>query len=325
MEGKRIKQPGGTILRLLSACLLYAMASLLRPDAAYAAEGISAVREAYAQGERVFDEAGLFPETERAGLLDQIVQAEQETGFDVLIYTTDASDAVQNEEYFSDAEDLADYIYYEGGFGAGEEKSGVLFLIDMESRDYYFYTRGTAAGYLTDSALQYMEEYGIVSALSSGDYAAAASDFVDNTLMFYREGIQEGQYLYDSQTGERDYAETGSRRGISPWQIILAALFSGGLAYLPCRSVVKSYAMEKEKKLAQGFSLAYRAEAGFQFQDQEDEARLLNQYVTSIPLPRVHNQNHRGGFGGPGGMGGGRSTMSMGRGGGMHGGRGGKF
>ncbi|MDO4264960.1 MAG: TPM domain-containing protein [Eubacteriales bacterium] len=322
MDRRRIKSKIRTICLLLLASFCAAAQSV----SVYAAENIGEVREAYARGTRIFDEAELLSASEAERLSATLRDTEEETSFDLLVYTTDAYDGVRQAETFTTAEDLADYIYYEGGFGAGEEKSGVLFLIDMESREYFFYTKGDAVRYLTDSALDRMSEYDVVPCLSDGDYAGAVEAFAADTEAFFRSGIQEGQYNYNTETGERDYAPAG-RRGIALWQLITALLFGAGIAYLPCRSVMKSYAMEKEKRLAEGFSLAYRADAGFYFMDQDAPAKLINRYVTTVPLPKVRsNPPHGGGMGGGiGSFGGGRSSMSIGRGGGMHGGRGGKF
>ena len=278
------------------------------------------IREAYTAGRLIFDGADLFAPEEEAALSDRAEALSEQVGFPNLIFTTDAITG------FEDAEDLADYLYYEGGFGTGEEKSGVLFLIDMQSRSWYIYTKGAAARYLTDSALSYIED-DIVSALSEGEYAFAADAFLTDTEGYYDLGVQAGQYDYNAETGKRDYADAVGRR-IHIWEIGLAALFAGLTAYLPCRSVQKSYAMEAEKKMAQGFSLAYRADAHFQCGENAPEARLIDKRVTSIPIPRVRNggggRSSGGGFSGRS-FGGGRSTLSGGRGGGFHGGRGGKF
>ena len=282
--------------------------------------GMDEIRGAYASGRLVFDGADLFIPEEEAALSERAEELSEESGFPNIIFTADSFTG------FLDAEDLADYLYYEGNFGTGEEKSGVLFLIDMQSRSWYIYTKGAATRYLTDSALSYMNE-DISSALSDGEYAFAADAFLTDAGGYYGMGVQAGQYDYNAETGKRDYADVGGRR-IHVWEIGLAALLAGMIAYLPCRSVKKSYAMEAERKMAQGFSLAYRADARFQFGETVPEARLIDKRVTSIPIPRVRNGgggcNSGGGFSGRS-FGGGRSTLSGGRGGGFHGGRGGRF
>ena len=321
------KQCGGLIRRfhffLPLICLIVLIQTVAAPLSVRAEAGqpdVSGIRDAFAAGRLIFDGADLFTQEEESALSDRAEELSRNIGFSNIIFTTAAF------KNFQDAEDLADYLYYEGNFGTGEEHSGVLFLIDMHDRSWYIYTKGAATRYLTDSALGYMEN-DIVPALSEGEYALAADAFLTDAEGYYDLGVQPGQYDYNTQTGEKDYADVGGKR-LSLWKIALSALFAGLIAYLPCRSVRKSYAMEAERKMAQGFALAYRADARFQFGENTPEARLIDKHVTSIPIPRVRNSGQGRGFGGgfPGGsFGGGGSTLSGGRGGSFHGGRGGKF
>ena len=68
---------------------------------------------------RVFDQAGLFSETEIIQLEEKIAQCRKSTKMDVVIVSAYADGERSAEEY---ADDYYDY----GGFGVGKKASGVL-------------------------------------------------------------------------------------------------------------------------------------------------------------------------------------------------------
>lgn len=284
-----------------------------------AVSDMAAVSSAYQVGTRIFDGAELFSAEEEAQLSSEASALSEKAGFGCIVFT------MEDAAGFSGAEDLADFLYENGSFGTGEARSGAMLLIDMDHREYFVYTRGTATRYLTDSVLTELTEDRIAPALSEGEFAEAAEGFLSETAYAVDLGIQEGQYDYNSETGKRDAARVKPARKLELWELIAAALLSGIIGYLPCRSIQKSYAMEAEKRMAKGFALSWRAEAGFRFAEQAPEARLLNRSVSSVPIVVPRNHGNRSGRGGMGSFGGGRSTLRMGRCGGLHGGRGGKF
>ena len=69
---------------------------------------------------RVFDQAGLFSETEKIQLEEEIAQCRKNTKMDVVVVSAYADDRT--------AEEYADDYYDYGGFGVGKKASGVLLL-----------------------------------------------------------------------------------------------------------------------------------------------------------------------------------------------------
>lgn len=306
-----------------AAVLLFFAFALVRPLTGYAMPDMQTVNALREEDVRIYDEAMLLTEAEQEALAEAVSSLRSETGHDAVIVTADSLSG------FTDEADYADYFYVEGGFGTGDEHSGSLCLIALNEGIVYIYTKGETTRYLTDSALDRIIEH-MIEACGAGDFAAAFAAYTEGADYFCRQGVFSGQYNYDSVTGETDYAGPGyaetKKRTLKPWELLTAFIVSLPIGLLPCRSVKKKYAMENEKVLAQGFKLAYRAEAAFQFKETGGEAKLLQKYVTTLPLPRVHTRTRGGGGGrfGGGSIGGGRSTMVGGR-GGMHGGRSGRF
>lgn len=87
--------------------------------------------------------------------------------------------------------EYADDFYDEYGYGFGEEKDGILFLISMEERDWYMSTSGFGITAFTDAGLEYLSDM-IVSDLSEGDYAWAFTTFAEMC----------DDYITQAKTGE---------------------------------------------------------------------------------------------------------------------------
>ena len=107
-------------------------------------------------------------ETELRGKLDEISERQQ---MDVIVVTVDS---LEGEDVVDYADDFFDY----NGYGFGENRDGILFLMSLGDRDWTITTRGYAITVFTDAGIDYMTEY-IVSDLSNGDYAAAFTTFAD--------------------------------------------------------------------------------------------------------------------------------------------------
>ena len=83
--------------------------------------------------DRVFDDAKLFSTDEITQLNDKIAALISELNQDFVIVTTNDAQGATAQEY-------ADDYYDEHGFGIGANKTGVLFLIDMDNREVYIST-----------------------------------------------------------------------------------------------------------------------------------------------------------------------------------------
>lgn len=126
---------------------------------------------AFAAGDlpRLVDEADLLSDEEEMKLhkmLDEI-SVRQQT--DIVVVTVDSLGGASPVEY-------ADDFYDSHGYGFGDDKDGILFLISMEERDWYVSTTGFGITAVTDAGLEYMSD-NFLDDLSDGEYAAAFTAF----------------------------------------------------------------------------------------------------------------------------------------------------
>lgn len=128
------------------------------------------------------DMAGLFTSEEFDDIEQQLYDASDETGWDVIIYTNE-----RNIPYY-DMEEICNDYYDIAGFGRGEENSGVMLTIDMGSREMFVLTKGEAMEYFTDERVDEILD-DIVYYLSDDEYVESAQVFIDDVIDFYNQGI----------------------------------------------------------------------------------------------------------------------------------------
>lgn len=128
----------------------------------------------------ILDGYALFDDATNAAL-EQRAQAAG-AGHDCNIYfvtTDDISDDTARE--------YAKWVYTNNDLGYGDEHSGVLFLIALNSRDYVTITYGGGVTAFTDYRIGQIEDE-IVPMLSAGSYRLAAETYIDRcgeTLDYY--------------------------------------------------------------------------------------------------------------------------------------------
>ena len=282
----------------LFAALFLLIGLLAAPLTAFAAGDSAGIldrvtRDASA-GVRVFDYADILPGDEEQAVANRIAGSIQHTGMDAAVLTVNGTGT-------GDIREFADYIYSNSGLGKGEDRSGTLFVIDMEQRDFYLYTYGTAIKYYTDRALEYIEDEKMLPYLKSGSYAAAFTAYADGLDLIFDEGL-EG---------------TKKKKSLSILEILGSIAAACGIASAPVNSVKRKYSMQAEKRLAEGFNLAYRAGAVLALAKPAADRIMVDRFEQVMPIPQPKPQSS--------GHGGGHSTTHSSMGGGVHGGRGGKF
>lgn len=150
---------------------------------------------ALADGRRVVDDAGLFSAAQERELEELIEAFQEKTGMDFVIYTSSAAHEGSQQQ-------VADGLYDLGGYGLGEDASGILYYIDMYERIPYLTTTGAMIDYMTDERIDDAHER-CYRYLASGDYAGAAERMISTVEGYVARGIPEGQYRYDVVTGRR--------------------------------------------------------------------------------------------------------------------------
>ena len=263
---------------------------------------------------RVFDQAGLFSETEIIQLEEKIAQCRKSTKMDVVIVSAYADGERSAEEY---ADDYYDY----GGFGAGKKASGVLLLYYMDGPgqpggECYISTAGTMINMLTDERIESILD-DVYGDLGNRDFAGATEHFLEDVKAYVKEGVESGQYTYDRDTGE-----IVRYHSIRLYEVAIAMVIAGILAGSVCLDIKKRYAMKQSSREVSNSLQAYRADCAFHFSVAGD--KMINKYVRSIPIPR-NTSSGSGGRGHSGSSSAGRSTIHTSSSGSSHGGGGRRF
>ena len=263
---------------------------------------------------RVFDQAGLFSETEIIQLEEKIAQCRKSTKMDVVIVSAYADGERSAEEY---ADDYYDY----GGFGVGKKASGVLLLYYMDGPgqpggECYISTAGTMINMLTDERIESILD-DVYGDLGNRDFAGATEHFLEDVKAYVKEGVESGQYTYDRDTGE-----IVRYHSIRLYEVAIAMVIAGILAGSVCLDIKKRYAMKQSSREVSNSLQAYRADCAFHFSVAGD--KMINKYVRSIPIPR-NTSSGSGGRGHSGSSSAGRSTIHTSSSGRSHGGGGRRF
>lgn len=263
---------------------------------------------------RVFDQAGLFSETEIIQLEEKIAQCRKSTKMDVVIVSAYADGERSAEEY---ADDYYDY----GGFGVGKKASGVLLLYYMDGPgqpggECYISTAGTMINMLTDERIESILD-GVYGDLGNRDFAGATEHFLEDVKAYVKEGVESGQYTYDRDTGE-----IVRYHSIRLYEVAIAMVIAGILAGSVCLDIKKRYAMKQSSREISNSLQAYRADCAFCFSVAGD--KMVNKYVRSVPIPR-NTSSGSGGRGHSGSSSAGRSTIHTSSSGSSHGGGGRRF
>ena len=263
---------------------------------------------------RVFDQAGLFSETEIIQLEEKIAQGRKSTKMDVVIVSAYADGERSAEEY---ADDYYDY----GGFGVGKKASGVLLLYYMDGPgqpggECYISTAGTMINMLTDERIESILD-DVYGDLGNRDFAGATEHFLEDVKAYVKEGVESGQYTYDRDTGE-----IVRYHSIRLYEVAIAMVIAGILAGSVCLDIKKRYAMKQSSREISNSLQAYRADCAFCFSVAGD--KMVNKYVRSVPIPR-NTSSGSGGRGHSGSSSAGRSTIHTSSSGSSHGGGGRRF
>ena len=263
---------------------------------------------------RVFDQAGLFSETEIIQLEEKIAQCRKSTKMDVVIVSAYADGERSAEEY---ADDYYDY----GGFGVGKKASGVLLLYYMDGPgqpggECYISTAGTMINMLTDERIESIVD-DVYGDLGNRDFAGATEHFLEDVKAYVKEGVESGQYTYDRDTGE-----IVRYHSIRLYEVAIAMVIAGILAGSVCLDIKKRYAMKQSSREISNSLQAYRADCAFCFSVAGD--KMVNKYVRSVPIPR-NTSSGSGGRGHSGSSSAGRSTIHTSSSGSSHGGGGRRF
>lgn len=150
------------------------------------------------ESEKVYDFANLLDENEEKLILNSINEFISKYDMDMVIVTIDS-----NPRY--SAQKFSDDFYDYNSFGKNKTRDGVLFLIDMDTRNFYISTTGEAIrlynDYRINAILDYVEPY-----IKDENYYEAASSFIQKSAYYANSGIPSGNVnSYINEKGDIVY------------------------------------------------------------------------------------------------------------------------
>lgn len=256
-------------------------------------------------GAQVVDDASLFSAAEISQMEDIIQRIADEYQMDVVVLTTYDVPATSSD---APIQDYADLYYENNGYGLGDDKAGLLYMIDMTNRAPCISTSGVMIDYITDSRLEDLFD---VSAdfLSSGQYGQAALKLLNRLEAFLEEGRLEGSFRYDAETGKR---LSGLYNVLTDDEMLLAAVCGVAVALFMYFTVSGRYSLK-------GSTYTYDRDANTDCEITSAKERFVRETRRVI-------RNQSGGNGSHGGSSGGGSAVHTSSSGGSHGGGvGGRF
>ena len=232
---------------------------------------------------RVVDNAGLLTDSQETKLKAQIEVIQNTYQYDVVVLTETSIGSAKTMNY---ADDYYDYR----GYGYGSAHDGMLFLLVMDTRDYWTSTTGYGMTAFTDYGLKQLHA-ACLSSLKSGDYYNAFSTYLSTV----------SQYLKEAKAGH-----PVTRNAWKEALHMLPVQLLAGIAI----SLIIVFAMKKMQQTAKPQLLASEYVKKDSFQLRVNSDRFL--YANTV---RRHIEKSSSG-------GGGSHTGSSGT---SHGGGGGKF
>lgn len=211
----------------------------------------------------VYDDAGLFYETEITSLNMELEDLSALTGWDVAVVTTDDAQGKSAVVY------AADY-YAQIGFG----DNGIIYLLDMDNREIYISTAGAATDYLTEGRIDNIFD-------TAADYAAQRSYYqamsvqISMTSDYFNAGIPVDQAAAAAKI-----------------TVIAAAVIIGIIAaVISVVSIIKSYGSKEPGNIYE-----YSSKSKVNLTVNSD--KLVNSFITTRIRPKPKNNSGGGRSGG---------------------------
>lgn len=113
-------------------------------------------------------------------------------------------------------QEFADEFYENSGMGIGENRTGVLFCLDMYNRETYLTTTGDMIDIIDDQRREEIFD-AQMEYLSGGDYLGAFSEALDYTDKFIEMGVADDHTGINAATGRGD-GSLGIRQHLRPRQ-----------------------------------------------------------------------------------------------------------
>lgn len=247
---------------------------------------------------KVVDEADLLTTSQEADLERQAEAIASEHQIDVVILTTPSLDGKDPQAYADDYYDIQ-------GYGVGEDKSGVLFLISMEDRDWAISTTGDAISIISGPQIDFLIDH-CASALGEDDFYTAFLqylDALDNLLTQYEDSPSDFHEHFEESYGSSEDAPLGY--GTAILISVAVGLIAAAVTVLVMRGSMKT---AKAKQDATDYM------SGYTLYNSRD--LFLYSHTHRVRISDDNNHSRGGGHGG---------SIHIGSSGTSHGGGHGKF
>lgn len=243
----------------------------------------------------VADQADLLTAEEEENLNVQAQALHEKWNHDFVVVTTDNAEGKSSESYADDYYEFHDY---------GE--NGVLYLVDLDNGNVWISTKGAAIRFLTDSRIERVLDAGY-NLIREQKYAEGFGQMMQRTDSYMEQGIPEGQYNYDVETGK-----VSRYRSITKVEavvvLILALLCGGGFAVY----IHSSYKLKRSD-----YTYPFLDKSQVEYLRRDD--RFINEVVTRRKIPKDPPAGSSGSGGGGRGV---QSSVHTSSSGASHGGGG---
>lgn len=248
----------------------------------------------------VVDDANLFTSSEISEM-ERLITDIRDT------YQVDVAVVTSSSVLYGDTTDFADTYYENHGYGLGDDRSGLLYLIDMRNRQRWISTAGSMIDYINDRREEGLLDAGETE-MQNGEYGASTIALLRQLQSYMKAGREEGSFRYDETTGKR---LSGIYNVLTSGEALVAVLSGLGVALALWLTVTARYNLK-------GSTYRYQLDEHCTRKLTRDDEAFLNQ--TIVRTPRVQSSGGGGsGFGGGGGSGVHTSSGGMSHGGGGRG------
>jgi uncharacterized protein len=146
---------------------------------------IPVIKVSALEQKNVKDYMNFLKDSEEIELQTSIESVTRDHNLDVVVVITDDTQGKSSMNF-------ADDYYDNNGYGKAPDYSGILLLINMDKRETWITTTGSAIDIFTDRRIDDITNQ-VTSELSKGNYNNACKNFVSAVKKFAVQGIPQGQ------------------------------------------------------------------------------------------------------------------------------------
>lgn len=268
---------------------------------------------------RVIDNADLLTDSDEKILSDMCMNFIEKYHVDTVFLTVD-------DLYNKEPEEYADDYYDYNGYGVGEDKTGMLFLVDIGSRQWHITRTGECVYGISDYDVDSLSST-FLPYLSDGDYFICFQNFLNDIEYYYENlyyddsdyygGYEEPFYPDDFYNNDlNEYPNIGHRFAHKNLTVVfvsflISAVVAAGIVIM-MRLKMKTVGLQKNSNM-------YISDKGLTLTESRDI--FLYSHVSKTSKPKDNPASHGGGRG----VGGGTGSIHTGSSGTVHGGSGGHF